>query len=88
MMKRVFFLLIPFVISCGADPLVEKSSNNSNTQNLSCNRNSGQVCAQPPMPPCPPNVYCIQVMPEPTTYENECAMMEANARLIRPGSCD
>jgi len=87
-MKRILLVSLFILSSCGADPLVEKSNNTSNPQNLNCNNNSGQVCAQPPMPPCPPNVYCVQVMPQPTTYENECAMMEANAKLIKLGSCD
>ena len=86
-MRRFVFLLPFILVACGADPLVQKSTSTA-IQNLNCNNNSGQVCAQPPMPPCPPNVFCAQVMPDPMTYENECVMMEANARLIKPGSCD
>lgn len=53
-----------------------------------CNSQSGEVCAQPPMPTCPEGMVCAQVMPMPATYSSECEMLEAKAVFIRNGSCN
>ncbi|MCO4793808.1 MAG: hypothetical protein KC493_08855 [Bacteriovoracaceae bacterium] len=84
----ITFVLLVFLSSCGEDPLVKKSNNQLSNNNLSCNSESGVVCGQPPMPPCPPNMFCTQVMPDPVSYENECALLQAKARMIKPGSCE
>lgn len=45
------------------------------------------VCGQPPMPPCPEDMACIQVMPAPKIYDNICAMEEAKATLQEMSVC-
>ncbi len=52
-----------------------------------CNQTSGAICAQPPMPPCPSNMLCAQVMPPLKKYDNECKMQEAKASFIKNGEC-
>ncbi len=55
--------------------------------NVSCTKEYAPVCAQPPMPPCPPGAYCAMMMPAPQTYSNECLMRDANATLLYYGAC-
>jgi len=60
---------------------------NGQCNKLNCNPNSGFICAQPPMPECPEGDSCIQVMPAPKTYANECMMIKEDARFINLGTC-
>ncbi|OUR92918.1 hypothetical protein A9Q84_20630 [Halobacteriovorax marinus] len=53
-----------------------------------CNTQSGEVCAQPPMPVCPQGMACAQVMPMPLIYPSECDMKRAGAQFIKNGSCN
>jgi len=53
-----------------------------------CNSQSGDVCAQPPMPVCPEGMACAQVMPMPKIYPNECEMQKAKANFIKNGQCN
>jgi hypothetical protein len=86
--SSIVFIISLFLLftSCGR----ERKSMNIETaqgQALICNQNSGQVCGQPPMPPCAPNTFCAQVMPNPKTYTSDCKMKEARASLISSGQC-
>lgn len=57
-------------------------------QNIAnCNANSGKICGQPPMPECAQGNMCMQVMPEPRTYANECEMISARATRLSNGEC-
>lgn len=88
-MKRLIILFSIILFSaCGKGP--ESMENNNSDivrQALACDSQSGTYCGQPPMPACPPNVYCIQVMPTPQTYANDCTMKDAGATFIQAGSC-
>ena len=53
-----------------------------------CNKDSGTMCATPPMPICAPGMMCAQVMPAPKTYSNECEMIKAKAVNLKKGSCN
>ena len=53
----------------------------------SCNLKSGRICGQPPMPICPPGNMCIQRMPDPIWYENECELIRANASALTSAQC-
>lgn len=57
------------------------------TPTTTCNENSGQICGQPPMPTCSVGMACTQQMPSPMWYANECAMMNANARVTDVNQC-
>jgi hypothetical protein len=46
----------------------------------------GPVCGMPTNY-CPPNAKCIQIVPTPTTYPNECALVEWHAKLLHKGAC-
>lgn len=48
---------------------------------------TGPVCGQPPMPPCPQGLSCIQAMPPMQTYDNDCYRLEAGAELVQIGHC-
>jgi hypothetical protein len=89
MIKIIFlssFLLM--VSSCGKEVLNKKPGDVQILPHATnCNISSGQICGQPPMPPCAPNAFCAQVMPNPVTYENECKMKEVNATFINSGQC-
>ncbi len=54
----------------------------------SCNLKSGRICGQPPMPVCPPGNMCIQRMPDPAWYENECLLIRANASVLASVRCN
>ncbi len=56
-------------------------------QSQSCTQEYNPVCGQPPMPVCPEGLDCIQVMPEPQTYSNECMMRIAGAEFLYRGAC-
>ncbi len=45
------------------------------------------VCALPPGPDCDGGTACPAVMPVETTYESECHMNAAKAKLIHAGEC-
>lgn len=49
---------------------------------------AGPVCGQPPMPPCPPGLACIQMMPAPKTYSSHSEMKQAKAEFISDGPCE
>ena len=84
---NLFFILF-FVMACGKTNLHQNDANRlQNNATTNCNANSGPLCGQPPMPDCPPNMFCVQVMPQPVTYQNECLMKEAKATLIGIGAC-
>lgn len=53
----------------------------------SCNANSGYLCGQPPMESCPSGQACVQVMPAPKTYSDECVLLGENANFIHIGPC-
>ena len=81
-------LILFAVSSCGKDMLNKNSSNALiHPQEATCNNNSGEICGQPPMPPCAPNAFCAQVMPNPVTYQNDCLMKEAAATFVNAGQC-
>ena len=52
-----------------------------------CDPNSGPVCGQPPMPPCPQGMGCSQVMPPIQTYASMCELIQADAAYIKYGDC-
>ena len=83
----ILFTLLLFS-SCGKNPgAMNKADTKVVTQALACDSSSGSYCGQPPMPVCPPNIYCVQVMPAPKTYSNECTMKDAGATFIQAGTC-
>ncbi|MEA3322815.1 MAG: hypothetical protein U9Q12_01190 [Patescibacteria group bacterium] len=53
-----------------------------------CTEEYMPVCGQPPMPECPEGVACMQVMPQPQTYSNQCMMQQADAVFIKDGPCE
>lgn len=83
----LFFLLIFLVQACGQATNQRLNASLQANPASQCNPNSGPQCGQPPMPPCPPNMFCTQVMPQPVTYQNECLMKEAKATFIQAGQC-
>ena len=48
---------------------------------------TSKVCAQPPMPPCPTGVSCIQAFPPLKTFDSLSAMEEAGASFRTIGEC-
>lgn len=77
--------------ACGNDELRSRSGSKSSTSPLSvnsaCTLEYNPVCAQPPMPVCQTGMACIQVMPAPKTFNNECEMEKAEAQFISNGIC-
>lgn len=45
------------------------------------------VCGQPPMPKCPPDTLCAQVMPQLQTYASICVMKKSGATWVANGKC-
>jgi hypothetical protein len=72
------------------NPCIAKCNNVTSFTNgkCSCAENSGEVCATPPMPECPPGMACAQVMPAAKTYANECEMIKESATFIKRGACN
>lgn len=53
-----------------------------------CTTEFAPVCGQPPMPECPEGYACPPpVMPNPQTYENECALLKNKAQFLHKGQC-
>jgi hypothetical protein len=65
-------------------PLAQNSTSKSSSEDC---KNSGPVCALPPMPPCPQGLSCAQVMPAAQTYDNQCEMEKAGAHFLHEGPC-
>jgi len=91
-MKKLLIILIPFILaSCGDDTRSRKVSSSSNTAspltNTQCSQAYDPVCGQPPMPLCPPGIFCAMVMPAPVVYDNQCLMEKAGAAFIKKGAC-
>ncbi|WP_365993258.1 hypothetical protein [Halobacteriovorax sp. JY17] len=53
-----------------------------------CNSASGEVCARPPMPPCPEGMMCTQVMPPPKLYSSECEALKEKAEILKKEMCN
>tara|TARA_R110002049_G_scaffold75226_3_gene193608 strand:- start:542 stop:838 length:297 start_codon:yes stop_codon:yes gene_type:complete len=92
-MKRLLFVILPFILlSCGDELKTRRvsSTSNPNSNGLSietCEAVYKPVCGQPPMPVCAPGFFCATVMPAPKTYDNECQMTKSGATLISEGAC-
>lgn len=53
-----------------------------------CTMEYNPVCGQPAMPICPIGMECVQMMPLPQTYSNQCMLAAAKATLLYEGVCD
>ena len=53
-----------------------------------CTMEYAPVCGQPPMPVCPPGMACIEMMPAPATYGNDCMRRVADAEFLYTGACE
>jgi hypothetical protein len=52
-----------------------------------CGQAGPAVCAQPPMPPCAPDMMCAQVMPPPRWFTNRCEAEKERATVMAEGAC-
>jgi hypothetical protein len=68
------------------EPKSQTQYSQSKSSSKDC-KDSGPVCALPPMPPCPQGLSCAQVMPPAQTYDNECEMEKAGAHFLHAGPC-
>lgn len=94
-----FIILVSVFTSCGQvdRDLVNESRRISEAASSSDQVQSGieilcpavyqPVCGQPPMPLCPEGYSCIQMMPQPRTYSNQCELSRAGASFISDGVC-
>jgi hypothetical protein len=56
-------------------------------QTQTCAASGPSVCAHPPMPTCPPDKVCIQMMPPARWYENGCTAKKARALIVNDWEC-
>lgn len=52
-----------------------------------CGKSGPFVCAQPPMPPCPPDMMCAQVMPPARWFKNRCVAEKEGATVSGNDAC-
>lgn len=53
-----------------------------------CPKSFDPVCGQPPIVECPVDqIDCVEFLPEPVSYRNECLMDKAGSILIYEGEC-
>lgn len=74
-------------ITFEGETIYEHEARTPITDPVACPTVYDPVCGQPPMPPCPEGFGCIDVMPQPRTYSNECEMERDGATLIHEGEC-
>jgi hypothetical protein len=91
-MKTLLCSIALFILvsACGQDPFANQRSTKAgqNSSALSnCIPTRGLVCGQPPMPNCADGMVCAMVMPEPVTYQNDCALVAARASYLQDGEC-
>jgi hypothetical protein len=58
-----------------------KKNKNIRAKSRGCSKSGPTVCAQPPMPPCPPDKMCAQVMPPARWFANRCAAEKEGATV-------
>lgn len=90
-MKILILVIFSLTLaSCGDELRFRQGSSSGSVNPLTaqvCEAVYKPVCGQPPMPVCPPGIFCTMVMPSPQTYDNECQMNKAEAKLINEGTC-
>ena len=59
----------------------------SGAQQETCNKNIEVTCGQPTSV-CTNGVECIQVWPEPKTFENKCILIKSGAIFLYKGKCE
>jgi hypothetical protein len=64
-----------------------KKNNNKKAQGRRCSKSGPAVCAQPPMPLCPPDKMCAQVMPQVRWFRNRCAAEKEGATVMADSAC-
>jgi len=91
------FLLIPTIsskynpdtpVSSDYTSNITTTSVNIDDEEISCPEYYSPVCAQPPMPECPEGMMCIQMMPPPKTYSNECFAWLDKAEILYEWICE
>jgi hypothetical protein len=60
---------------------------NKKAQERRCSKSGPAVCAQPPMPPCPPDKMCAQVMPQARWFANRCRAEKKGATVMADSAC-
>lgn len=64
-----------------------ENNNDNKAQERRCSKSGPNVCAQPPMPPCPPDKMCAQVMPQARWFKNRCAAEREGATVTADSAC-
>ena len=64
-----------------------KKNKNTRAKARRCSKSGPTVCAQPPMPTCPPDKMCAQVMPPARWFANRCAAEKEGATVTDGSLC-
>lgn len=67
--------------------LIEQYQKKQISNSQICDSEENLICWQPPMPKCEDWNFCIQVMPNPKTYSNQCFMNQDNASFLYSWQC-